>query len=167
MTIQTDTFIIAKYYKSSPCLFLSLTTHTHTHTHTHIYVKRYSKHHQTFIFLLGRLSYWMPLYLSLWFLLKMVQTYRIICYLYLSPVLTLFRATTNGVFRFFSKLIDSMVCGSRPCIMSMTRMAISQRDDPRTRRLLSRQKSASINSSYCDVLDHIIQGNSIFQIIQV
>lgn len=33
-------------------------------------------------------------------------------------------------------LRDSIVCGSRPCIRSITKIAISQRDDPRDRRLL-------------------------------
>ena len=49
---------------------------------------------------------------------------------------TLFRATTNGVCFFFSKLMDSIVCGSRPCIISTTRIAISQRFEPLERRLL-------------------------------
>lgn len=57
------------------------------------------------------------------------------CYV-LQAVPTLFSATTNGVFLDFNKFIDSMVCGSKPCMMSTTKMAISQSDEPRVRRLL-------------------------------
>ena len=49
---------------------------------------------------------------------------------------TLFSATIKGVFFFFSRLIDSMVCGSNPCIISTTKTAISHKDEPRERRLL-------------------------------
>lgn len=49
---------------------------------------------------------------------------------------TLFRATMKGVFLFFNKLSDSIVCGSKPCMMSTTKIAMSQRDDPRDRKLL-------------------------------
>ena len=38
---------------------------------------------------------------------------------------TLLRAMTKGVFLFMSMCSDSIVCGSRPCMMSMTRMAMS------------------------------------------
>ena len=49
---------------------------------------------------------------------------------------TLFSATINGVFFFFSRLIDSIVCGSNPCIISTTKTAISHKLEPRERRLL-------------------------------
>lgn len=49
---------------------------------------------------------------------------------------TLLRATTNGVLRCLSKLIDSMVCGSKPCIISMTKTAMSHREEPRDLKLL-------------------------------
>ena len=49
---------------------------------------------------------------------------------------TLLRATINGVFLSLSRLMDSMVWGSIPCIISMTRMAISQREEPRLLKLL-------------------------------
>ena len=45
-------------------------------------------------------------------------------------------ATTNGVFRIFSSPMDSNVCGSSPCMMSTTRMAMSHRPEPRDRRLV-------------------------------
>ena len=48
---------------------------------------------------------------------------------------TLLRATTKGVFFERSMCSDSIVCGSRPCIMSITRIAMSQSDEPRERRL--------------------------------
>ena len=48
---------------------------------------------------------------------------------------TLFRATTKGVLRIFSRLMDSMVCCSKPCIMSTTRMAMSHKLDPRDLKL--------------------------------
>jgi len=32
-----------------------------------------------------------------------------------------------------------MVCGFRPCMMAMTRMAISHRDEPRFRKLMKEQ----------------------------
>ena len=48
---------------------------------------------------------------------------------------TLFKATTKGVLRILSRLMDSMVCCSRPCIMSTTRMAMSHKLDPRDLRL--------------------------------
>jgi len=48
----------------------------------------------------------------------------------------LLRATTNGVFFDLSKLIDSRVWGSSPCIISTTKIAISQSDEPRERKLL-------------------------------
>ena len=57
-----------------------------------------------------------------------------------ASVLTLLRATMKGVLRSLSRLIDSMVWGSRPCMMSTTRMAISQRDEPRLRRLLGQEE---------------------------
>ena len=44
--------------------------------------------------------------------------------------ITLFNATKNGVFLSFKMLIDSIVCGSKPCIISITRIAISHKDDP-------------------------------------
>ena len=49
---------------------------------------------------------------------------------------TLFNATTKGTFFFFNKFSDSIVCGSRPCIKSTTRIAISHIADPRIRKLL-------------------------------
>lgn len=49
---------------------------------------------------------------------------------------TLFKATMKGVFLFFRSWIDSIVCGSRPCMISTTRMAKSHKEDPRLRRLL-------------------------------
>lgn len=45
-------------------------------------------------------------------------------------------AMMKGVFRIFSRLMDSMVCGSRLCMRSITRMAMSHRLLPRERRLL-------------------------------
>ena len=48
---------------------------------------------------------------------------------------TLLSATMNGVLRILSRLMDSMVCGSRPCMRSTTRTAMSHRPDPRDRRL--------------------------------
>ena len=50
----------------------------------------------------------------------------------------LLRAITNGTFFFLSKLIDSMVWGSRQCIISTTRIAISQRDDPRSEKQIKK-----------------------------
>ena len=61
--------------------------------------------------------------------------------------LTLFSATTNGHFLALSRLMLSIVCGSRPCIISTTRIAISQREEPRVRRLLS-TKNISQTISY-------------------
>lgn len=49
----------------------------------------------------------------------------------------LFKATTNGHFFSFKRPILSTVCGSNPCIISTTKIAISQRDDPRLRKLLN------------------------------
>lgn len=60
-----------------------------------------------------------------------------------ASALTLLRATMKGVLRSLSRLIDSMVWGSRPCMMSTTRMAISQRDEPRLRRLLEQEEEQS------------------------
>mmetsp|Transcript_80089 Transcript_80089/g.244863 ORF Transcript_80089/g.244863 Transcript_80089/m.244863 type:complete len:207 (+) Transcript_80089:1309-1929(+) len=48
----------------------------------------------------------------------------------------LLRAMTKKHLRFFSNSKDSTVCGSRPCMMSMTKIAMSHKDEPRTRRLL-------------------------------
>mmetsp|Transcript_10865 Transcript_10865/g.34460 ORF Transcript_10865/g.34460 Transcript_10865/m.34460 type:complete len:248 (-) Transcript_10865:301-1044(-) len=48
---------------------------------------------------------------------------------------TLLRAMTKGVCLARSMFIDSMVCGSSPCMMSITRMAMSQSEEPRERRL--------------------------------
>ena len=56
-------------------------------------------------------------------------------------IYTLFRATTNGVFLFLSKFIDSIVCGSRPCMMSTTRIAMSHNVEPRERKLLKQNIS--------------------------
>lgn len=53
-----------------------------------------------------------------------------------SVMVTLFKAITNGVLRCFNRFMDSIVWGSSPCIISTTRTAISQSDDPRERRLL-------------------------------
>lgn len=49
----------------------------------------------------------------------------------------LFKATINGVFLLLRRFMDSIVCGSKPCIMSTTRIAISQREEPLLRRLLN------------------------------
>mmetsp|Transcript_20966 Transcript_20966/g.54946 ORF Transcript_20966/g.54946 Transcript_20966/m.54946 type:complete len:267 (+) Transcript_20966:1624-2424(+) len=43
---------------------------------------------------------------------------------------------TKGHFRFFNSSSDSTVCGSSPCMMSITRIARSHSDEPRFRRLL-------------------------------
>mmetsp|Transcript_16458 Transcript_16458/g.50118 ORF Transcript_16458/g.50118 Transcript_16458/m.50118 type:complete len:211 (-) Transcript_16458:2872-3504(-) len=48
---------------------------------------------------------------------------------------TLFKAITKGVCFERSIFIDSIVCGSSPCMMSMTKIAMSQSDEPRERRL--------------------------------
>jgi len=53
---------------------------------------------------------------------------------------TLLSATTKGVLRLRRSSIDSRVCGSRPCMMSTTRIARSHSDDPRLRRLLQRSR---------------------------
>mmetsp|Transcript_24051 Transcript_24051/g.43940 ORF Transcript_24051/g.43940 Transcript_24051/m.43940 type:complete len:411 (-) Transcript_24051:48-1280(-) len=50
---------------------------------------------------------------------------------------TLFSATMKGVRLRRSSEIDSSVCGSRPCMRSITRMAMSHRFDPRERRLVN------------------------------
>ena len=49
----------------------------------------------------------------------------------------LLRATTKGVFRMRSRLSDSIVCCSSPCMMSTTRMAMSHSPEPRVRRLVN------------------------------
>ncbi len=41
---------------------------------------------------------------------------------------------TKGTFFFLSRLIDSIVCGSRLCMISTTRIAMSHKDEPRSRR---------------------------------
>lgn len=51
-------------------------------------------------------------------------------------LLTLLRAMMKGVFRIFSNPMDSTVWGSRPCMRSTTRMAMSHSPDPRERRLV-------------------------------
>jgi hypothetical protein len=43
----------------------------------------------------------------------------------------------NGVFLLLRRFKDSIVCGSNPCIISTTRIAISQREEPLLRRLLN------------------------------
>lgn len=43
----------------------------------------------------------------------------------------------KGVFLLLRRLMDSMVCCSMPCIMSTTRMAMSQRLDPRDLRFVN------------------------------
>ena len=50
---------------------------------------------------------------------------------------TLLSAMMKGVLRARSRLSDSIVCGSRPCITSTTRMAMSHRLEPRDRRLVN------------------------------
>ena len=55
--------------------------------------------------------------------------------------ITLFNATTKGVFFFRSKFRDSIVCGSKPCMMSTTRIAISHNVEPRDRKLLHKNTS--------------------------
>ena len=52
------------------------------------------------------------------------------------PARTLFKAIMKGVLRIFSRLMDSIVCCSSPCIRSTTRMAMSQRLDPLDLRLV-------------------------------
>ena len=47
----------------------------------------------------------------------------------IAAVGTLFNAMTNGHFRFFSRLSASSVVCSNPCMMSITRIAMSQRLD--------------------------------------
>lgn len=49
---------------------------------------------------------------------------------------TLFSATMKGHFFSLSRLMDSSVWGSKPCMMSTTRMAMSHRELPRFLRLL-------------------------------
>ena len=49
---------------------------------------------------------------------------------------TLLRATMNGVFRCFSNLNDSSVWASSPAVISTTRMAMLQREDPRLLKLV-------------------------------
>ena len=49
---------------------------------------------------------------------------------------TLLRATMKGVLRILSRLMDSLVCCSMPCMMSTTRMAMSHRLEPRDRRFV-------------------------------
>lgn len=53
---------------------------------------------------------------------------------------TLLRATMKGHFFSFSRLMDSSVWGSRPCMMSTTRMAMSHRELPLFLRLLETQR---------------------------
>ena len=48
----------------------------------------------------------------------------------------LLRATMKGHFLDFKRLIDSIVWGSKPCIISTTKMAMSQRELPLFLRLL-------------------------------
>lgn len=50
--------------------------------------------------------------------------------------LTLLRATIKGHFLDFNRFIDSIVCGSKPCMMSTTSIAISQSELPLFLRLL-------------------------------
>lgn len=54
--------------------------------------------------------------------------------------LTLLSATMKGHFLDFKRLIDSIVWGSKPCIISTTKMAISQRELPLFLRLLLEKK---------------------------
>lgn len=49
---------------------------------------------------------------------------------------TLLRATIKGHFFDFNRFIDSIVCGSKPCMMSTTSIAISQSELPLFLRLL-------------------------------
>ena len=49
----------------------------------------------------------------------------------------MFRAMMKGVLRCLRRLMDSMVCCSRPCMMSTTRMAMSHRLEPRDRRFVN------------------------------
>ena len=49
----------------------------------------------------------------------------------------LLSATMKGVLRSLSRPSDSSVCGSRPCMMSTTRMAMSHSPEPRERRLVN------------------------------
>lgn len=50
--------------------------------------------------------------------------------------LTLLRATIKGHFFDFNRFIDSIVCGSKPCMMSTTSIAMSQSELPLFLRLL-------------------------------
>ena len=63
--------------------------------------------------------------------------------------LTLLSATMKGHFLDFKRLIDSIVWGSKPCIISTTKMAISQRELPLFLRLLleKREKDAQKQKS--------------------
>mmetsp|Transcript_8920 Transcript_8920/g.33264 ORF Transcript_8920/g.33264 Transcript_8920/m.33264 type:complete len:791 (-) Transcript_8920:336-2708(-) len=49
----------------------------------------------------------------------------------------LFRAMINGVFLERSMFNDSSVCGSKPCMISTTRIARSHREDPRERKFVN------------------------------
>lgn len=57
-----------------------------------------------------------------------------------SGELTLLSATMKGHFLDFRRLIDSIVWGSKPCIISTTKMAISQRELPLFLRLLLKRR---------------------------
>lgn len=62
-----------------------------------------------------------------------------------SGELTLLSATMKGHFLDFRRLIDSIVWGSKPCIISTTKMAISQRELPLFLRLLLKRGKRCIN----------------------
>jgi hypothetical protein len=67
----------------------------------------------------------------------------------------LLRAITKGVFLAFNKLIDSIVCGSRPCIMSTTRIAMSHKEEPLDRCENNDLKNKStIRKSSCAMQQH-------------
>lgn len=72
----------------------------------------------------------------------------------LAGKLTLLRATMKGVFRSFRRFMDSIVCGSSPCIKSTTKIAMSQRPLPRDRKLLNDSCPAQ---RYAQVKNHTPQ----------
>lgn len=50
----------------------------------------------------------------------------------------------KGHFFSLSRLMDSSVCGSRPCMMSTTRMAMSHSELPRFLRLLQEPRGGEV-----------------------
>ena len=66
-------------------------------------------------------------------------------------MLTLLRAITNGVFLCLRRFIDSIVCGSNPCMISTTKIAMSHKDDPLDLRLLKYKIAMSHNDDPLDL----------------